>query len=247
MKDFVKNYKDIRICAHAFSDWGSCKTLAECDRVSLKFAVQCGNGEWYIITTYTNMGEFSAARIFCHDRVTATEKVVNTTAELAEFINGIKPNDAPSIVLEEAGHSFARWAKVSPKGTIGVHYHQNASSYEKGIPLPQDGEMVYDATNDWSGSEYCCNVFWNGADAAKSLWDKALNDLKRLQEFCKSEKEKDDKELEVGATRIEALLKFQENARTIEDRIAEKWNSMSTDDKARTLKIARKTAKPKKK
>jgi hypothetical protein len=244
MKDFVENYKDIRICAHAYSDWSGCKTLAECDRVSLRFAVPCGNGEWYTITTYTHMGELSAARVFCHDRVTATEKVVETPAELAEFINGIKPKDAPSIVLEETGHSFARWAKVSPKGTIGVHYHQCASSYEKEIPLPQDGEIVYDASKDWNGSEYRCNVFWNGADAAKSLWDNALNNLKRLQDFCKREKEKEDKELAVGATRIEALLKFQNNAKTIEEKISEKWNSMSTEDKAKALKIG-KTAKKK--
>ena len=244
MKYFVENYKDIRICAHAFSDWSGYKTLAECDRVSLRFAVPCGNGEWYTITTYTNMGELSAARVFCHDRVKDTEKVVETPAELAEFINGIKPKDAPSIVLEETGHSFARWAKVSPKGTIGVHYHQSASSYDKEIPLPQDGEIVYDASKDWSGSEYRCNVFWNGADAAKSLWDKALNDLKRLQDFCKREKENEDKELAVGATRIEALLKFQANAKTLEEKISEKWNSMSTEDKAKALKIG-KTAKKK--
>ena len=247
MKDFVENYKDIRICAHAFSKWSEAKTLSECDRVSLRFAVPCGNGEWYTITTYTNMGEISAARIFCHDRVKETEKVVETPAELAEFINGIKPKDAPSIVLEETGHSFARWAKVSPKGTIGVNYHQNASSYHKDIPLPADGDIVGDASEGWHGPEYRCNVFWNGADAAKSLWDKALNDLKRLQDFCKREKEKEDKELAVGATRIEALLKFQANAQTIEEKISEKWNSMSTEDKARALKIARKTAKPKKK
>ena len=247
MAEYVKNYDEIRICVHAFSEWSGCKTLAECDRVSLRFAVPCGNGEWYTITTYTHMGELSAARVFCHDRVKETEKVVEIPAELAEFMNGIKPKDAPSIVLEEAGHSFARWAKVSPKGTIGVNYHQNASSYHKEIPLPMDGNIVEDAAETWNGSEYRCNVFWNGADAAKSLWDKALNDLKRLQDFCRREKEKETRELAVGAARIDALLKFQENARTIEDRIAEKWNSMSTEDKARTLKIARKAAKPKKK
>ena len=247
MKDFVENYKDIRLCAHAFSDWSGCKTLADCTHVLLKFAVPCGNGEWYTITTYTHMGELSAARIFGHDRVKETEKVVETPAELAEFINGIKPKDAPSIVLEETGHSFARWAKVSPKGTISVRYHSGGDAYQRDIPLPQDGELVDDASKDWRGSEYRCNVYWNSADAAKSLWDKALNNLKRLQDFCKREKEKETRELAVGATRIEALLKFQENARTIEDRIAEKWNSMSTEDKARTLKIERKAAKPKKK
>jgi len=247
MKDFVENYKDIRLCAHAFSDWSGCKTIADCTHVSLKFAVPCGNGEWYTITTYTHMGELSAARIFCHDRVKETEKVVETPAELAEFINGIKPKDAPSIVLEETGHSFARWAKVSPKGTIAVRYHSGGDAYHRDIPLPQDGELVDDASKDWRGSEYRCNVFWNVADAAKSLWDKALNDLKRLQDFCKREKEKEDKELAVGATRIDALLKFQENAKTIEEKISEKWNSMSTEDKARTLKIARKSPKPKKK
>ena len=239
MKDFVENYKDIRICAHAFSDWSGCKTLAECDRVSLKFAVPCGNGEWYTITTYTDMGELSAARVFCHDRVKETEKVVETPAELAEFLNGIKPKDAPSIVLEETGHSFARWAKVSPKGTISVHYHSRGDAYQRDIPLPQDGELVDDASKDWRGYEYRCNVFWNGSDAAKSLWDKALNDLKRLQDFCKREKEKEDKELAVGATRIDALLKFQANAKTIEEKISEKWNLMSTEDKAKALKIGR--------
>ena len=136
---------------------------------------------------------------------------------------------------------------MSPKGTIAVRYHSRGEAYQRDIPLPQDGELVDDASKDWSGSEYRCNVFWNGADAAKSLWDKALKDLKRLQDFCKREKEKEDKELAVGATRIDALLKFQENAKTIEEKISEKWNSMSTEDKARTLKIARKAAKPKKK
>lgn len=248
MKDFVENYKDIRLCAHAFSEaWSGCKTLADCTHVALTFAVPCANGEWYTITTDTYSEQIHYARIFCHDRVKETEKVVNTPAELAEFINGIKPKDAPSIVLEETGHAFARWAKVSPKGTIAVRYHSGGEAYQRNIPLPQDGELVDDASRDWRGSEYRCNVFWNGADAAKSLWDNALKNLKRLQDFCKAEKEKEDKELAVGATRIDALLKFQENARTIEDRIAEKWNSMSTEDKARTLKIARKAAKPKKK
>jgi hypothetical protein len=247
MADYVKNYDEIRICAHAYSKWSETKTLSECDRVSLRFAVRNDSGEWYTITTYTESGEIRCARIFCHDRVKPTEKVVETPAELADFFNSLKPKDAPSIVLEETGHSFARWASVSPKGTIGVNYHHVASSYHKDIPLPADGDIVWDASESWQGSEYRCNVYWNGTDAAKSLWDKALNDLKRLQDFCKREKENEDKELAVGATRIEALLKFQENTRTIEDRIAEKWNSMSTEDKARTLKIARKAAKPKKK
>lgn len=244
MKDFVENYKDIRICAHAFSDLGGCKTLADCTHVALTFAVPCANGEWYTITTDTYSEQIHYARIFCHDMVKETEKVVETPAELAEFINGIKPKDAPSIVLEESGHAFARWAKVSPKGTIAVHYHSGGDAYLRDIPLPQDGELVDDASKDWRGSEYHCNVFWSGADAAKSLWDKALNDLKRLQAFCKREREKEDKELAVGATRIDALLKFQENAKSIEEKISEKWNSMSTEDKAKALKIG-KTAKKK--
>ena len=247
MDDYVKNYDGIRICAHAYGrNDGS--TLSECDRVSLKYAVRMANGEWYTITTHTTeSGEYQYARIFCHDRVKPTEKVVETPAELAEFFNSIKPKDTPSIALEETGHYFARWASVSPKGTIGVHYHHAAESYHKEIPLPMDGDIVEDASESWRGSEYRCNVFWNGSDAMASLWTKAVDGLARLKDFCRREKEREDRELAVGATRIDALLKFQENSRTIEDRIAEKWNSMSTEDKARTLKIARKTPKSKKK
>jgi hypothetical protein len=227
MKDFVENYKDIRLCAHVSED-----------QIRLYFAVVCPDGKWRTITTdVTYRAEIHYARVYGYDALKNTEKVVNTPAELTEFVSLFKPTDAPSIALYTAEKGFVRLAKVSPKGTIGVHYHTDGYSHYKDIPLPQDGTVITDASIKWNDM---CYVHWNLSDALENLWDRGLRDLKRLQDFCKREKEKEDKELAVGATRIDALLKFQENAKTIEEKISEKWNSMSTEDKAKALKIGKK-------
>lgn len=247
MSDYIKNYKNIRICAQAWNN-SDAKTLDKCDRVSLKFAVLCMDGIWRTISTDTWNNTVSYARVFNNDTLKETEKVVESPDELTEFINRIKPTDAPSIVLERTNHSFARWAKVSPKGTIGVHYHTVGESHYQEIPLPQNGEVIKDASPSWQGDFYNCNVYWNGADAAQSLWEHATSVLDRLKEFCRTELENEKRELSVGASRIDALLKFQSQAKSVEDQITDKWNSMSTEDKAKALKIkkpVKKTAKKK--
>ena len=243
MTDYIKNYKSIRICAHAFNHY-NVDTLDKCERICLKFAVQCKDGNWRTICTDTYNKEINYARIFTSDTIKATEKIVESPEELAEFFNKIKPKDQPAIALETTDHSFARWARVSAKGTIAVYYHSVASSYREEIPLPDNGRVIGDASPSWMGDEYNCNVFWNGADAMKALWDHAVRQLTRLQEFCKREKAKDEKELAAGANVLAKLAAFQEQAKSVEEQISDKWNSMSTEDKAKALKIAK--AKPRK-
>ena len=247
MADYIKKYNNIRICAHAFYASGMASSLKGCTHISLKFAVPCADGIWRTITTNTYETDITYARIFTNDTIKATEKVVESIDELTEFFNSFKPADAPSIVLNVTDNSFARWVNVSPKGTIRVYRHTVATSFSTDIPLPQDGEVIGDASPSWQGSMYNCNVYWNSADAMKALWGKALSDLDRLKKFCRIEKEKDDKELAVGATRIDALLKFQESAKSIETQIADKWNAMSTEDKAKVLNLTKKPVTPKSK
>lgn len=246
MLDYIKNYKNIHICAHAFNG----DTLKECDRVSLTFAIQCADGIWRTICTNTYDDEIQYARIFNSDIIKDTEQVVESPEELADFFNKFKPKDKPAIALETTSHGFARWAKVSAKGTIVVYYHTIGESYREEIPLPDNGTVTRDASPSWMGDRYQCNVFWNGADAMKSLWDDAVKQLTRIQEFCKREKAKDEKELAAGANVLAKLAAFQEQSKSVEERIATTWNAMSTEDKAKALKISttkKATSKKKKK
>ena len=253
MVEYIKNYKNIRICARAFN-YSSVDTLDNCDRIMLKFAVQCADGIWRTLTTDTYKDEIHYARVYTSDKVKETEKIVETPEELTEFFKQIKPKDQPAIALETTGHGFTRWVRVSPKATIRVYYHSVGSSYNQEIPLPDNGQVIRDASPSWRGDEYNCNVFWNEADAMKSMWGYAVKQLTRLQEFCKREKAKDEKELAAGATVLAKLAAFQEQAKSVEEQISDKWNSMSTEDKAKALKItkakprtARKTTKKAKK
>jgi hypothetical protein len=234
MTDYIKNYKNIRICAHAFNG----NTLDKCDRICLKFAVQCADGIWRTISTDTYKDVIHYARVFNSDTIRETEQIVESPEELAEFFNKIKPKDQPAIALETTSHLFTRWARVSAKGTIAVYYHTVAESHRADVPLPDNGRVINDASSGWMGDEYCCNVFWNGADAMKSMWDDAVKQLTRLQEFCQREKAKDERELAVGANVLAKLAAFQEQSKSVEERIATTWNAMSTEDKAKALKIS---------
>ncbi len=250
MTDYIKNYKSIRICAHAFNHY-NVDTLDKCERICLKFAVQCADGKWRTICTDTYNKEINYARIFNSDTLKATEQIVESPEELTEFFNKIKPKNQPAIALETTDHSFTRWVRVSPKGTIAVYCHSVASSYREEIPLPDNGRVIGDASPSWMGDEYNCNVCWNGADAMKAMWDHAVMQLTRLHEFCKREKAKDEKELAAGANVLAKLAAFQEQAKSVEEQISDKWNAMSTEDKAKALKITktkpRKTTKKAKK
>ena len=236
MTDYIKNYKNIRICAHAFS-YGDGRTLDQCDRIRLTFAVQCADGIWRTISTDTYYSEIHYARVFNNDTIKENEQVVESPEELAAFFNKIKPKDQPAIALEITSHGFARWARVSAKGTIAVYYHTIGESHREEIQLPDNGTVTHDASPSWRGDFYQCNVFWNGADAMKALWDDAVKQLTRLQEFCKREKAKDEKELAEGANVLAKLAAFQEQSKSVEERIATAWNAMSTEDKAKALKI----------
>ena len=250
MTDYIKNYKSIRLCAHAFNHY-DVETIDKCELICLKFAVQCADGKWRTICTDTYNKEINYARIFNSDTLKATEQVVESPEELTEFFNKIKPKNQPAIALETTDHSFARWARVSAKGTIAINYHTIGESHRADIPLPDNGTVIGDASPSWRGSRYQCNVCWNGADAMKALWDYAVMQLTRLQEFCKREKAKDEKELAAGANVLAKLAAFQEQAKSVEEQISDKWNAMSTEDKAKALKITktkpRKTTKKAKK
>lgn len=99
------------------------------------------------------------------------------------------------------------------------------------------------------GSLYMSQVYWNVADAMKVIWYKAILLLDRIRLFCEQAKAVEDRELANGAATISKLLAFQEQSKSVEERISTKWNSMSTEDKAKALKIStpkKATAKKKK-
>ena len=68
MVEYIKNYKNIRICARAFN-YSSVDTLDNCDRIMLKFAVQCADGIWRTLTTDTYKDEIHYARVYTSDKV----------------------------------------------------------------------------------------------------------------------------------------------------------------------------------
>ena len=71
----------------------------------------------------------------------------------------------------------------------------------------------------------------------KVIWDKTIILLDRIRLFCEQAKAVEDRELATGAATISKLLAFQEQSKSVEERIATTWNAMSTEDKAKALKI----------
>jgi hypothetical protein len=78
----------------------------------------------------------------------------------------------------------------------------------------------------------------------KVIWDKTIILLDSIRLFCEQAKAVEDRELATGAATISKLLAFQEQSKSVEERIATTWNALSTEDKAKALKITK--AKPRK-
>lgn len=223
---YIRNYNEIRIVAKA---WDSTK-------VKLDFAVKQNDGKYYYVNRWEENNVIKKVFIYSNGTLEPNDRVVESPDELVDYFTHFKPTDAPAIVMTDTKESFAQWKPVSPKGTIAVRQRISRWFHTDSVEilLPNDHCKVLDG-----GSEdvYESDVFWNPAEAMLAIWENASKELKRIVDFCRKEETIEQKDLAVGATRIAALLKFQEKTKSVEERISSKWNSMSTSEKAKALKI----------
>ena len=249
MADYIKRPDMIKICAHLNDRSGhETKSTKDCNGVCLTFVVECADGRYHKLNWYEKDGVMHYVRIA--DAINPTfDKLVESPEEVTEFFSTIKPTDEPSVAMRitESYYNTVYWTKVTPKGTIRTIRRSRGSICGRDsvfIPLPEDWTIVEDGSDRYDGSLYMSQVYWNVADAMKAIWDKTILLLSRIRLFCEQAKKVEDRELANGAATISKLLAFQEQAKSVEERIATTWNAMSTEDKAKALKITK--AKPRK-
>jgi hypothetical protein len=227
MADYIKQYNEIRIVATGNG------------QMKLKFAVKMNDGKYHYVIFRKE--DFDITEAFINSTPVPDARVVESPEELTEYFTQFKPTDSPAIVMTDTKDDFAQWKPVSPKGTVAVRQYVTPLFFHPSrveIPLPADHSKVMDA----AGGEnvYESDVFWDPTEAMLAIWENATAKLKRIVDFCRKEEANEKKELAVGAARIDALLKFQEKTKSVEERISAKWNSMSTAEKAKALKITKK-------
>ena len=242
MADYIKRPDLIKICAHLNDRSGhETKSTKDCNGVCLTFVVECADGRYHKLNWYEKDGVMHYVRIA--DAINPTfDKLVDSPEEVTEFFSTIKPTDEPSVAMHITAsyYNTVYWNKVTPKGTIRTIRRSRGSVCGRDsvfIPLPEDRTLVEDGSDRYDGSLYWSQVYWNVADAMKVIWDKTIILLDRIRLFCEQAKAVEDRELATGAATISKLLAFQEQSKSVEERIATTWNAMSTEDKAKALKI----------
>lgn len=111
------------------------------------------------------------------------------------------------------------------------------------VNLPNDGDFVMDGNGQYYGSTWRAVVNWNALNGATAVINHINAIIEKVRADARVLEEQDRKERAHGATVLAKLRAAQEACRPITDRIADKWNSMSVDEKAKLLKI---TKSPKK-
>jgi hypothetical protein len=241
MTDYIKCPENIKICVHLHEKSTlDVKDIKNCNAVSLRLAILCTDGKYRFICT-NDMKNPVYVRLNAIDVMNPdVDKLVGSVNELTEYFCRIKPTDCPSVAMRPTHCCMAYWSKVSQKGTIKVtHRSRNSilSRDQVDIPLPNNNMVVDDGTDRYDGTLYMSCTHWDVTEAMSHIWRKIQEYKKTITEFCLREKAKEEAEYAVGVTRLDALLKFQEQAKSIEEKISSKWNSMSTDDKALALKL----------
>lgn len=241
MTDYIKRPDLIKFCAHLNDRSGhETKSTKDCNGVCLTLVVECTDGCYHKLNWYEKDGVVQYVRIA--DTINPTyDKIVTSPDEVTEFFSTIKPTDAPSVAMHITHCLMAYWNKVTPKGTIRtIRRTRNSCCCRDSvyIPLPDDKTIVDDGSDRYDGFLYMSQVYWNVADAMKAIWDKASLLLDRIRLFCEQAKAVEDRELANGAATISKLLAFQAKTKSVEEQIATTWNAMSTEDKAKALKIS---------
>ena len=251
MKNFITNLDSIQIYAYIRAKFNGVSDPKNGNTIVLGLAAKDDEGKYRCLSINPededisiNSPECKLAAVYWGGALepTDTRRVfVKSKQDLLNVMNSIKPAD-PAIILRKLAEDSTRiyWVLVKEKGLISVDKTTyNSSRYD--VPMPNDGECVDDC------DEYCryaAKAYWAVEDAIDTIWQIKANLVERVKRFCIAAKAADDAEIAEGAKRIDQLLKFQSQFKSVEEKIADKWNSMSTEDKAKALKI-KKTA-PKK-
>ena len=253
MDNYIANFDSTKIYARIGSKYrDDVGDLKDASAIALGLAAKDPEGK-YRCLGYASANEFPPASPRCQlSRVSyalyntiddyRSRTLVESKEDVVKLMNSIKPEGPAIILRKQTNHStLIYWTKVNERGMISVA-KDSFSACTHDIPLPTNGDTILDGV----GGEvrYDCTAFWSVEEAVDTIWPIMTNLIDRVKRFCIAAKAADDAELAVGAKRIDQLLKFQSQFKSVEEQISDKWNSMSTEDKAKALKI-KKTA-PKK-
>jgi len=233
----------ILICAQMLNKYGEQVNIAaDCTKVSLRLVVNCTDGKYHFVDSDTwKPGVGHSYVQISHDCMNDFGKIVSSPEEATEFFCQFKPSE-PSVTMRLTHCAIAYWSTVSPKGTIKVIRCATGSCCSRvnvDIPLPDNNAIVDDGSDRYDGALYKSCTHWNVADAIKQIWNIAITRLETVRQFCYDEINKENAELATGQKRIDALLKFQNNAKSVEEKIVSTWNNMSLEEKAKALRIAK--------
>lgn len=203
-------------------------------------AVQCASGKKAFLRMYCS-GEISVEgyiESYCDDHT----QFVETAEDLLTVLNQYKPEGDCVLLTHDR---CAYWVPVNEKGQIRTYREKPFSGSQEKVmvELPNDGSFVRDGNGQYYGSTWCATVNWNALNGATAVINHMNAIIEKVRASARVLEEQDRKERAHGATVLAKLRAAQEACRPITDRIADKWNSMSVDEKAKLLKI---TKSPKK-
>ena len=258
MKPYLKNFKTIKIYAHLRSrDDSTERIMANRTGIALGLCVLGDDGLRRIIAVGTDHGmtmddpDSVITSVTIHSLMAehdASNVIVDSPQDIIDVLNSVKPANQPAILLHKATDAgndrplfstVVYWEPVDPKGNISVK-EDNRAHRTKKVPVPEHKSWVRTGSIHTDFDYYNAQAYWTPDEIAAKIWNIKKNLADRIKKFCAAEQQQDEIELSHGKSVLEQIMKFQTKTKSLEEKINEKWNDMSTEDKAKALKITRK-------